>query len=101
MKECVIWTVNLDSKKTRSEGRRIPRRLAVPNVKLHELAEACKELGIPCRIEEKKYPKCWWEEGGRVIVEKKSTKTKIMIEIAAKISEIRERKKERKRKKKK
>ncbi|WP_456468597.1 signal recognition particle subunit SRP19/SEC65 family protein [Archaeoglobus sp.] len=100
MKECVIWTVNLDSKKSRSEGRRIPRRLAVPNVKLNELVEACKELGIPFRVEEKKYPRCWWEEGGRVVVEKKNTKTRMMIEIASRIAEIRERKKGQKSKKK-
>ena len=100
MKECVIWTVNLDSKKSRSEGRRIPRRLAVPNVKLKELVEACKELGIPFRVEEKKYPRCWWEEGGRVVVEKKNTKTRMMIEIASRIAEIRERKKGQKSKKK-
>lgn len=101
MKECVIWTVNLDSKKSRSEGRRIPRRLAIPNVKLNELAEACKELGIPFRVEEKRYPRCWWEDGGRVVVEKRDTKTKMMIEIAAKIAEIREKKKGQKGKKKK
>lgn len=100
MKECVIWTVNLDSKKSRSEGRRVPRRLAVPNVKLNELVEACKELGIPFRVEEKKYPRCWWEEGGRVVVEKKDTKTRMMIEIASRIAEIRERKKGQKSKKK-
>ena len=93
MKECVIWTVNIDKKKTRSEGRKIPKRFAVPNVRLHELVEACKELGLNFRAEEKKYPRCWWEECGRVFVEKKDKKTKIMIEIAKKIAEIRERKK--------
>lgn len=92
MKECVIWTVNLDKKKSRAGGRRIPKRFAIPNIRLSELADACKELGILRRVEEKKYPKCWWEEGGRVVVEKRDTKTRIMVEIAAKISEIREKK---------
>ncbi|WP_202320754.1 signal recognition particle subunit SRP19/SEC65 family protein [Archaeoglobus neptunius] len=101
MKECVIWTVNLDSKKSRAEGRRIPKRFAIPNVKLNELVEACSELGIRFRVEEKKYPKWWWEEGGRVVVEKTDTKTSIMIELAKKIAEIRSRKREQKQKKKK
>ena len=92
MKECVIWTVNIDRKKSRSEGRRIPKRFAVPNVRLSELAEACRELGIECQVEEKKYPKCWWEQGGRVRISRNATKTKVMIEIARKIAEIRERK---------
>lgn len=101
MKECIVWTVNLDSKKSRSEGRRIPKRFAVPNVKLHELAEACKQLGLNFRAEEKKYPKSWWEEGGRVVVEKSGSKTHLMIELAKKIAEIREQKKAQKKAKKK
>lgn len=93
VKYCVIWTVNLDKRKSRSEGRRIPRRFSVPNVKLTEIVEACKELGIECEVEEKKYPKCWWEDGGRVIVPKTGSKTELMIKIAQKINEIRERNK--------
>ncbi|MBO8180615.1 MAG: signal recognition particle protein Srp19 [Archaeoglobus sp.] len=96
MKECVVWTANLDSKKSRSEGRRIPKRFAVPNVKLQELVEACKQLGLKFRAEEKKYPKSWWEEGGRVVVEKKGSKTHLMIELAKKIAEMREQKREQK-----
>ncbi len=100
MKECVIWAVNLDKKKSRSEGRKIPRRFAVPNVKFSEVVEACKELGLIFRAEgDKRYPRCWWDEPGRIFIEKKGTKTKMMIEIAQKILEIRERKKEKKKKK--
>jgi len=105
-KTCVIWTVNLDKRKSRNEGRRIPKRFSVPNVKLHELIEACKKLGIECVAENKKYPKCWWEDTGRVIIPKKESKTKIMIKIAQKILELREQKaieklKEKKKKKRK
>lgn len=85
----VIWTVNLDKKKSRSEGRRIPKRFAVPNVKLEEVAKACEALGLRYVIERKKYPKCWWEEGGRVRVEKKMKKGKLMILLAEKIREMR------------
>ena len=99
MKECVIWTVNLDRKKSRAEGRRIPKRFSLPNVKLSELVEACSELNLDFRVEEKKYPKCWWEEGGRVVVRRDGrSKTEIMIELAKKISEIRERKREKREK---
>jgi signal recognition particle subunit SRP19 len=91
MAECVIWTVNLNRKKSRKDGRKIPRRFSVSNVKLDEMIQACKELGIACRAEEKKYPRCWWEDGGRIFVEKTEPKTKLMIKIASKIAEIRER----------
>jgi signal recognition particle subunit SRP19 len=98
--EYVIWTVNLDRRKSRSEGRKIPKRFSVPNVKLNELIEACNSLKIHCRAEDKKYPKCWWEESGRVVVEKHGSKSKLMIELARKISETREEKERTKKKKK-
>jgi len=100
-KTCIIWTVNLDKKKSRSEGRKIPKRFSVSNVKLYELVEACKELGIECVAENKKYPRCWWEETGRIILPKVDKKTKIMIKLAEKISELREKKVKRKEKSKK
>ncbi len=86
----VIWTVNLDRKKSRSEGRRIPRRFSVPNVRIDELAKACEELGLKYEVERKRYPRCWWEEGGRVRVEKRMKKTELMIRLAEKIREMRE-----------
>lgn len=87
---CIVWTVNIDRKKSRSEGRRIPRRLAVPNVKLDELAKACEMLGLSYEVEQKKYPRCWWEEGGRIRVEKKMKKSELMVKLAEKIREMRE-----------
>ncbi|MEM0214490.1 MAG: signal recognition particle subunit SRP19/SEC65 family protein [Archaeoglobaceae archaeon] len=89
----VIWVANLEAKKTRAEGRKIPKRFAVPNVRLQELAQACKELGLNFQVENKKYPRSWWEEGGRVIVESSDNKNRLMVEIANKILEIRERRK--------
>ncbi len=85
----VIWTVNLDKKKSRNKGRKIPKRYAVPNVKLEELVKACKAIGLRCKVERKKYPKSWWEEGGRIRVEKKMKKTELMILLAKKIQEMR------------
>ena len=93
MSKLVIWTVNLDKKKSRSRGRKIPRRFAVPNVKLQEIVDACRDLGIEVQVErDKKYPRCWWEESGRVVIKKeliKETKTKLMIEISKRILESR------------
>ncbi len=87
----IIWVANLEAKKSRAEGRKIAKRFAVPNVRFQELIQACKELGLDFQAENKKYPRCWWEEGGRVVV--KSGNKKLMIEVAKKIVEIRERKK--------
>ncbi|MFN3384898.1 MAG: signal recognition particle subunit SRP19/SEC65 family protein [Archaeoglobaceae archaeon] len=87
----IIWVANLEAKKSRAEGRKIAKRFAVPNVRFQELIQACKELGLDFIAENKKYPRCWWEEGGRVVI--KNEDKKLMIEVAKKIIEIRERKK--------
>jgi len=88
----VIWTVNIDRKKSRGQGRKISRKKAVSNVRLSEMVEACKNLGIKCIPEVKKYPKFWWEETGRIIVPKNRSKSQVMIGIAEEISSLRERK---------
>ncbi|AIY89357.1 signal recognition particle, subunit SRP19 [Geoglobus acetivorans] len=58
-------------------------------MKLDELAKACEALGLSYDVEQKKYPRCWWEEGGRIRVEKKLKKTELMIRLAEKIKEMR------------
>jgi signal recognition particle subunit SRP19 len=95
-KKYAIWTFNLDRRRSRNKGRKIPKRFSAPNIKLSELVEACKELGIQCEAEEKKYPKCWWEEGGRIWLPKAESKTKLMVKLAQKIVEIRERSRKKK-----
>jgi signal recognition particle subunit SRP19 len=65
------------------------------------LEAACKALGISYRAESKRYPKSWWEDGGRIFVEKISPKTHLMIKLAQKISELREAEEKAKKEKKK
>ncbi len=97
LKECVIWTINIEKRKSRAEGRKIPKRFAIANVRFAELVEACKHLGLNFKAEnDKKYPRCWWEEAGRIVVEKREPKTQLMIKIASKIAELREEKKRKK-----
>jgi signal recognition particle subunit SRP19 len=86
----VIWTANLDKTLSRKNGRKIPKKIASPGVKLQELIEACSSLNLSFVAEEKRYPRCWWKGSGRVIVEKSKPKPKLMRDIAEKIKEIRE-----------
>lgn len=87
--EMVIWTANIDKKKTRGEGRKTPRKKSVPNVKLNEMVDACEKLGINCTPEDNKYPRSWWEEGGRIRVPKNETKSGLMVRISRQIADTR------------
>ncbi len=88
-KYVVVWLSNIDSTKTRSRGRKISLKDAVKSPKLKELIEAAKELGIFVEVEEKKYPKNWWQEKNRIIVLKTKRKIELLKELASKIKEIR------------
>ncbi|AWB27506.1 signal recognition particle subunit SRP19 [Halococcoides cellulosivorans] len=68
MVEKVIWPAGLDAQCTRSEGRRVPQDLAVPEPTVDEIAEAVRQVGYDAVIERHKtYPR-EIETRGRVVV---------------------------------
>ncbi|MEM3553151.1 MAG: signal recognition particle subunit SRP19/SEC65 family protein [Candidatus Bathyarchaeia archaeon] len=87
----VVWPVNIDLKKTRSEGRKIPKKLAVESPKLEEIIEASRKLGLnPIPVFHAALPKEWWNKTGYVIVERKTEgKIQLLKNIANEINKIR------------
>ncbi|HEY0196550.1 MAG TPA: signal recognition particle protein Srp19 [Methanobacterium sp.] len=81
--KAIIWPDNIDIKKTVKEGRKIPKRYAVNTPKLREISRAATKLGLNPQVEkDKSYPKSWWENTGRVIVDKNQPKREILIKIS-------------------
>ena len=69
--ERMIWPVYIDSKKSRNEGRKVSMKYAVSSPKLTEISRAARKLNMNPKIEDdKSYPGSWWENSGRVIVER-------------------------------
>ena len=90
MSEVVIWPAYIDAEKSKTEGRKIPKKLAVASPKLAEIEKAAKKLGHKPQTEkEKAYPKTWWDKSGLVMVEKKKSKNLILREISAEIKKNR------------
>ncbi len=88
----VIYPSYLDSTLPRRLGRRVPREEAVPRPTLKEIAWAAEQLGLdPILEEDARHPRTWFTHKGRVIVEKKGPKQKILREIARLIREYRRR----------
>jgi signal recognition particle subunit SRP19 len=86
----IIWPANIDSQKSRSDGRKISEKDAVPSPTLEEIEEAAERLGLnPVVEKDKAYPKEWWEVSGRVIADKKKPKSILLKEIAAEIKKVR------------
>ena len=83
----IFWPQYFDLKRSRSNGRRLPRKFAVEKVNLEEIANAAKKLGYDAEIERNyKYSRTWWDDPGRVLINAKGKKkNKVLIEVAKEI----------------
>jgi signal recognition particle subunit SRP19 len=86
----VVWPANLDSTKSRTEGRKISKGLAIQTPKLEEMNEAAKRLSIEAEfVPGKSRPNLWWEKSGYAILAKNGSRTSFTHELASEIKKIR------------
>ena len=87
----IIWPTYFDLKKTRKEGRRIPKSLAVSSPKILEVKHALEKLGFNYEvILDAGYPKTPWLKTGLIIVTKTGPKHQIIKKIAKQLLTIRD-----------
>ncbi len=88
--KAIIWPAYFDQTKTRKEGRRVPKSLAVQSPKILEIQEAAQKLGVKFELmADKGYPKTPWSKTGMLLVEKKGTKEQIINRIAKQVLKAR------------
>ena len=85
----IFWPQYFDAKKSRSEGRRLPKKFSIDRVSITDIAKAAENLGYNVEIEKNyKYPRTW-EEPGRVLINVKGKKkSKVLLEVAKEIRKI-------------
>ena len=77
----VIWPIYFDLNISRSNGRRVPKSLAIQNPSIDDILKAAKRLRLNPILEEKAHPSRWWSRG-RILVDKKEKKREILRKIA-------------------
>ena len=89
--ETMIWPIYIDSQKSRSEGRKINKKDAVSRPKLTEISRAARKLNLKPKVEDDtSYPNSWWENSGRVIVERENiSKKEILVKVSETIKSMR------------
>lgn len=88
--KAIIWPGYFDQAKTRKEGRRVPKSLAVQSPKIQEIAEAAGKLGLIHEVAtEAGYPKTPWAKTGMILVEKKGSKEQTVKKIAKQLLKFR------------
>jgi signal recognition particle subunit SRP19 len=79
----VIYPVYFDSTVSRLNGRRVAKKHAVEKPSLENLAKAAKSLGLnPVLEKDAVHSSTPWKKEGRILVEKKGSKTKLLLQLA-------------------
>ena len=88
--KAIIWPAYFDQTKTRKNGRRIPKNMAVQSPKILEIQEATQKLGLKLEVvADKGYPKTPWAKTGMLLVEKKGSKEQVINRIAKQLLKAR------------
>jgi len=88
--KAIVWPVYFDQAKTRKEGRRVPKSLAVQSPRITEVTAAVATLGLKYDVAvEAGYPKTPWAKTGRIMVEKNGSKEQTIRKIAKQLLKVR------------
>jgi signal recognition particle subunit SRP19 len=87
--KAIIWPVYFDCNKTRKDGRRVPKNIAVQSPKILEIKEAADKLALENEMNvEAHFPKAPWAKSGMLLVEKNEPKEKIIQKLAKQLMKI-------------
>ena len=74
-KTWIIYPEYFDKNKSRSNGRKVPKRLTVKNPHVEDIADILDGMDVPNRMEKHaSHPAHWYEENGRIIIPKQKEK---------------------------
>ncbi|MEN3047302.1 MAG: signal recognition particle subunit SRP19/SEC65 family protein [Candidatus Caldarchaeales archaeon] len=80
----VVWTHYFNRELSRSEGRRVPTRLARKNPTQEDVLRAAASLGWEAEKLELRHPAFWWRPGSAVLVRppKGVSKGEVLLRLA-------------------
>jgi len=88
--KAIIWPAYFDSAKTRKNGRRVPKNLAVQSPKVEELQEAARRLSLKPELSlGAGYTKTPWSKSGVILVEKQGSKEQVIKKLARQLAKVR------------
>jgi len=83
----VLWPEYFDASRSRDQGRKVKRSLAVKEPTVELITKAVEKLGLEYKVEtEKSYPSNWHGHKGRVLVQKTMKKSQLLARIGQEIS---------------
>jgi signal recognition particle subunit SRP19 len=87
--EIVLWPIYLDATKTRGDGRKIPKKLAIASPPLSIIEKALENLGFShALVSEAAHPRSRWKKTGLFLVKKVKPKNQILKDVARELSRL-------------
>ncbi len=84
----IIYPAYFNVHYSRKEGRKVPKKLAF-EPKMDIIIKALNDMGYKFEVEEdKRYPRFWWTEKGRIAVYSDEKKSEVLKKIAKKIKNL-------------
>ena len=77
-----IWSTYLDKNISRKDGRRVSKKLAFDDPKIDDIYKAARVLHLRPEVEDKKYPRFWWQNNNCIKIEDKWTKLETLRRIS-------------------
>jgi len=82
----VVWPIYFDKSVSKLNGRKVPIKQAVEKPNIDDIAKAAKSLKLNPVIEKDCcYPSRNWKKEGRVLIDKKDLKSKLLRQIASRL----------------
>jgi signal recognition particle subunit SRP19 len=82
-KPMVLYPAYFDSGRSREEGRRVPRSMAIPGPRVEEVHQAAKAVGLQAIIDpDRSHPTTPFQKEGRVLIQGNYVKTSVIRKIA-------------------
>ena len=79
----VIWPTYFDKSVSKLNGRKVSKKHAVEKPSIEGIAKAAKSLGLNPVLEKNCcHPSRNWKKEGRVLIDKKDSKSKLLLQIA-------------------
>ena len=79
----VVYPIYFDKSVSKFSGRKVSLKNAVEKPNIEDIAKAAKSLGLnPILEKDIPHPSRPWRKEGRVLVDKKDTKSKILVQIS-------------------
>ena len=79
----VIYPIYFDKSVSRLNGRKVAKKNAIEKPTAENISKAAKSLGLnPLFEKDAAHPSRRWKKEGRILVDKKDTKSKTLVKIA-------------------